>query len=286
MIKTVLPDLPDGKRYAVCLSFDFDTFSFRVGRMDPYSPTQISQSEFGNVGAHRILDLLTKNGIKSTWFIPGYTIESYTDTVKEIVNKGHEIAHHNYLHETPRGLSRESESSIMDKANNIIEKISGKKARGYRAPSWDLSENTLDLVIEKGFLYDSSLMAHDYLPYLVRKGDEARLDGGFKFGENTELIEMPISWSLEDYPVFEMDEEAPGGGLREAKGVLRNWIADFDYMTKHLDSGVFTLTTHPQVIGRGHRIEVLEDMINHISERDDVVFMSMENVASSCRSKI
>ena len=163
MITTVLPELPKSKRYAVCLSFDFDTFSFRVGRMNPYSPTQISQSEFGNVGAHRILDLLTSHGIKSTWFIPGYTIESFPDTVKEIVSKGHEIAHHNYLHETPRGLERGEESRIMDKANAIIEKISGKKARGYRAPSWDLSENTMELVIQKGFLYDSSMMAHDYL---------------------------------------------------------------------------------------------------------------------------
>lgn len=264
------------------MSFDFDTFSFRVGRMNPYSPTQISQSEFGNVGAHRILDLLSKNGIKSTWFIPGYTIDSFTDTVKEIVSRGHEIAHHNYLHETPRGLPREEESAIMDKANNIIEKVSGKRARGYRAPSWDLSENTIDLVIEKGFLYDSSLMAHDYLPYLVRSGDVATDDDGFKFGRDTSLIEIPISWSLEDYPVFEMDEEAPGGGLREGRSVERNWIADFDYMTKHLDKGVFTLTTHPQVIGRGHRMEVLENLINHISKRDDVVFMTMEQVAMAC----
>lgn len=286
MLKTILPDLPPGKRYAVCLSFDFDTFSFRVGRSGMAYPTQISQGEFGNIGAQRILDILTHNGIKATWFIPGYTIDSFTDTVGEIVGKGHEIAHHNYRHETPLDLSRDEESSIMDKSNEIIRKVSGKKARGYRAPSWALSDNTIDLVIEKGFLYDSSLMAHDYLPYLVRKGDEARLDGGFKFGENTNLIEMPISWSLEDYPVFEMDEEAPGGGLREARGVLNNWIADFDYMTRHLDGGVFTLTTHPQVIGRGHRIEILEDLIHHISRRDDVAFMPMEEVAASCKSKI
>lgn len=282
MITTVLPKLPKGKRYAVCLSFDFDTFSFRVGRMSPYSPTQISQGEFGNVGAQRIIDLLANRGIKATWFVPGYTIESFTETVKEIVTRGHEVGHHNYRHETPRGLSKEQESDIMDRTNRIIEKVSGKKARGYRAPSWDLSENTLDLVRKKGFLYDSSLMAHDYLPYFVREGDEAREDGGFHFGKDTLLIELPISWSMEDYPVFEFDEEAPGGGLREGKSVENNWIADFDYMTKHLESGVFTLTTHPQVIGRGHRMEVLENVINHISKRDDVAFMTMEQVANAC----
>ncbi len=286
MMTTVLPDLPAGKKYAVCLSFDFDTFSFRIGRMNPYSPTQISQSEFGNVGAQRIMDILKERGIKATWFIPGYTIESFPETVHEIISGGHEIAHHNYLHETPRELSRETESSVMDRANEVISRVSGRKARGYRAPSWDLSENTIDLVIEKGFLYDSSLMAHDYLPYLVRVGDEARVDGGFKFGSNSNLIEIPISWSLEDYPVFEFDEEAPGGGLRDARGVQWNWTADFDYMTGHLESGVYTLTTHPQVIGRGHRIQVLENVIDHISQREDVAFMTMEEVAQSCKSKL
>ena len=250
--------------------------------MEQYSPTLISRSEFGNVGAQRILDLLDRHGIKSTWFIPGYTIESYTETVKEIDRKGHEIAHHNCLHETPLGLPEDKESEIVDKANRIIENISGKKARGYRAPSWELSENTLDIITRKGFLYDSSLMAHDYLPYLVRTGDIPREDGGFKFGRDTSLLELPISWSLEDFPVFEFDEESTGGGLREGLSVERNWIADFDYMTKHLDSGVFTITAHPQVIGRGHRMEVLENLINHISKHDDVAFMTMEDVAKSC----
>ena len=184
------------------------------------------------------------------------------------------------------GLPRDKENEIIDRANGIIEKISGQKARGYRAPSWDLSENTIELIINKGFLYDSSLMAHDYLPYLVRSGDVADEDGGFKFGQDTNLIELPISWSLEDFPVFEMDEEAPGGGLREGRSVERNWIADFDYMTKHLESGVFTLTMHPQVIGRGHRMEVLENLVNHISKRDDVAFMTMEQVARSCLSRL
>lgn len=282
MITTIKPKLPQGKRYAVCLTFDFDTFSFRIGRMKHYSPTLVSRGEFGNVGAQRILDMLAKHSLPSTWFIPGYTIDSYGDTVKEIHSRGHEIAHHNYLHETPLELPRDKESEIIDKANSVIQRVSGKKARGYRSPSWDLSANTLDLLIQKGFIYDSSLMAHDYLPYYVRSGDEPREDGGFKFGKDTGMIEIPISWSLEDYPVFEFDEDAPGMGLREAKGVERNWIADFDYMTKHLETGVYTLTTHPQVIGRGHRMEALENTINHIMKRDDVVFMRMEDFAKSC----
>lgn len=140
----------------------------------------------------------------------------------------------------------------------------------------------VDLILERNFLYDSSLMAHDYLPYFVRTGDVAQSDGGFRFGKDSILLEIPGSWSLSDYAVFEMDEDAPGGGLGEGRAVERNWIADFDYMTKHLEGGVFTLTTHPQVIGRGHRMEVLENLVNHILKRDDVTFMKMEDVAGAC----
>ncbi len=282
MITTITPKLPEGKRYAVCLTFDFDTFSFRIGRMKHYSPTLVSRGEFGNTGAQRIIDLLSMHGLKATFFTPGYTIETYQDTAKVIFRRGNEIAHHNYRHETPLELDREEESSIIDRANGVIEKLTGKKARGYRSPAWDLSANTLDLILEKGFIYDSSLMAHDYLPYYVRQGDEETLDGPFRFGRNTRMIEIPISWSLDDYLVFEFDEGSPGMGMKEGAAVERNWIADFDYMTRHLPTGVFTPTMHPQVIGRGHRMEVLENMINHVMKRDDVVFMTMEELARAC----
>ena len=264
------------------MTFDFDTFSFLIGTEEGKSITNLSRGEFGNIGALRIIDLLDRYGIKSTWFTPAYTIESFPETVKEIVARGHEIAHHNYAHETPKGLSREAESDIIDHANKIIEKVSGKRARGYRAPSWEPSENTMELIIEKGFVYDSSLMAHDYVPYFVRIGDDPRKEGGYAFGRNSSLLELPISWSLEDYPVFEYEG---GSGLREGKSVERNWIADFDYMTKHLDSGVYILTTHPQVIGRGHRMEVLENVLNHISRREDVLFATMERIAELCISE-
>lgn len=281
MLTTLVPKLPPGKKYAVCLSLDFDTFSFRVGRMKNYSPVLISRGEFGDVGARRILNLLSENSIKATWFIPGYTTNSFRETVEKIHSEGHEIGHHNFLHETPLELGRDQEAGIIDRANAIIEEVTGSKARGYRSPSWDLSENTLDLILERGFLYDSSLMAHDYLPYYVRSGDSPGEDG-FRFGNDTRMIEIPVSWSLEDYPVFEMDDDAPGMGLRDAEGVQRNWIADFDYMTEHMHIGVYTLTAHPQVIGRGHRMKVLENVIAHIMERDDTVFMKMEDLASSC----
>ena len=67
----------------------------------------------------------------------------------------------------------------------------------------DLSEHTIELLLSHGFRYDSSLMGSDYLPYRARRGDVAKLGEPYHFGEETALIEMPISWSLDDYPHFE-----------------------------------------------------------------------------------
>jgi peptidoglycan/xylan/chitin deacetylase (PgdA/CDA1 family) len=282
LITTVAPLLPKGKRFAVALTFDFDSITIYLGAFKQKTPTAISRGEFGNVGAQRIADTLAHYRINGTFFTPAYTIETYEDTVKELVRKGHEIGHHNYLHETPIGMDLKTEREIMDKSNSIIERVVGKKARGYRSPAWDLSDNTLDLLLERGFLYDSSMMAHDYLPYKIRKGDIPTEEGPFKFGKSTNMIEIPVSWSLDDFPVFEYVPGAPGSGLRDARGVLHNWISDFNYMTEHFEVGVYNICMHPSIIGRGHRIKTLEALIDYIIKRDDTVFMKMEEIAKSC----
>src|SRR4029077_14248157 len=106
-------------------------------------------------------------------------------------------------HIPPAQQSREEEEADLVRANDAIARLTGHKARGYRSPSWDLSENTIDLLIALGFVYDSSLMGADYWPYRARRGDQAELGKPFRFGEETALIEVPIRWSLGDYPHFE-----------------------------------------------------------------------------------
>jgi peptidoglycan-N-acetylglucosamine deacetylase len=77
----------------VCLTFDFDAVSGWISR-GMTTPTPMSRGEFGLIGARRILALLKKYGIRSTWFIPGHTIGSFPDRAAEVVAAGHEIAHH------------------------------------------------------------------------------------------------------------------------------------------------------------------------------------------------
>jgi len=254
-------------RYLVCLTFDFDALSLWIPR-GMTTPTPISQGEFGAIGAERILALLATYGIQATWFIPGHTIETYPDLARRIHAGGHEIGHHGYAHEPPVHLAREEEERILERGSAIIEAITGAPPRGYRSPAWDLSPNTVDLLLQHGFLYDSSMMANDYTPYRARTGDEIPLDAPARFGTPTRLVEMPISWSLDDFPHFEYLWTATHlqQGLMRADDVLANWVDDFRYMTDSLDWGVLTYTFHPQVTGRGHRMLMLRRLIERLRD--------------------
>ena len=175
----------------------------------------------------------------------------------------------------------------MERANEAIRRLTGHKARGYRSPSWDLSPNTVDLLIKNGFLYDSSLMGADYWPYRARRGDVAELGEPYRFGQETALVEMPISWSLDDYPHFEFlrTPQTVLPGLQSARAVMANWLDEFRYMKKSVDWGILTYTMHPYVIGRGYRMLALEDLVDALA-REGAVFMTMEDAAQEAKARI
>lgn len=266
-------------RHIVCLTFDFDTQSGFIAR-GMTTPTPLSRGEFGARASRRILDFLKSRSIASTWFIPGFTIDSWPRECEAVVAGGHEIGHHSWAHIPPATQSRAEEEADLVRANDAIARLTGRKARGYRSPSWDLSEHTIELLIKHGFRYDSSLMGADYIPYRARRGDVAKLGEAFHFGEPTELIEMPISWSLDDHPHFEFMRTASAvtPGLQSARAVLQNWLDEFLYMKKSVDWGVLTYTMHPYVIGRGYRMLALEELVTNLST-EGAVFTTMEEAA-------
>ncbi|MDE0201708.1 MAG: polysaccharide deacetylase [Rhodospirillaceae bacterium] len=267
--------------HIACLTFDFDAVSGFIAK-GMRSPTPISRGEFGLVGADRILDLLKRHDIPATWFIPGHTIETYPEMSVRIAVAGHEIGHHGWTHMTPVTMSRDEEEAGLQRGTDAIVKLCGRKPRGYRSPAWDLSENTVDLLVSRGFLYESSMMGNDYTPYFARTGDVIALEEPMQLGPETSLVEMPISWTLDDYPHFEYVRNARYSmqGLMPAGGVLQNWVDDFDYMTRTVDWGVLTYTCHPFVIGRGHRMMMLERLIEALQGLG-AVFMTMEDATNA-----
>lgn len=276
--------LPEGKTCAVCLTFDFDALSVWITSFGVNTPGGISRGEFGpRVGVPRLLSLLDKYQIPTTWFVPGHTADTYPQVVKEVFRKGHEVAHHGYAHKTPNGLSIEQEKEEIVRGIHSIEVVTGKAPLGYRSPAWDFSNNTVRLLVDHGFKYDSSLMADDYTPYKCRSGDRPHIDKAFEFGNEVDLLEFPPSWSLSDWEHFEYVCLVPSiwPGLRASSTVLENWQQDFDYMYENVPGGIMVITMHPQVIGRGHRMKMLEKFIQFISLKQGACFARMIDLAQS-----
>jgi peptidoglycan/xylan/chitin deacetylase (PgdA/CDA1 family) len=268
--------------HIVCLTFDFDAMSGFIAR-GMATPSPVSRGEFGaNVGAPRILDLLRKYDVPSTWFTPGHTLETYPDPCRRVFDAGHEIGHHGWTHVPPANMKREEEEAGLARANEQIKKLTGQYARGYRSPSWDLSPHSVELLLKHGFAYDSSMMGDDYTPYRVRQGDVITLEEPAVFGKPTRLVEMPISWSLDDFPHFEYlrTNSWVMQGNMNAHLVLQNWIDDFIYMRDHLEWGVITYTFHPFVVGRGHRMVVLEKLIRALRD-NGAMFMRLGDAAAA-----
>jgi len=273
-------------RHIVCLTFDFDAQSGFIAR-GMTTPTPLSRGEFGLVGAQRILALLKSHAIRATWFIPGFTIESHPRACEAVVRDGHEVAHHSWAHIPPAQQTRAEEEADLVRANDAIARLTGRKARGYRSPSWDLSENTVDLLLAHGFHYDSSLMGADYWPYRARRGDRVELGKPYRFGEETALIEMPISWSLDDYPHFEFVRTPTTvlPGLQSARTVMESWLDEFRYMQKSVEWGVLTYTMHPFVIGRGYRMLAFEQLVKGLEEAG-AAFLTMEDAATEAQARL
>ena len=268
-------------KHMVCLTFDFDAMSGFIAR-GMTSPTPVSRGEFGaDVATPRLLALLKKYRIATSWYIPGHTLETYPARCREVFAAGHEIGHHGWTHVPPALLTRDKEEEGLTRANEQIKKLTGSYARGYRSPSWDLSPHSIELLLKHGFEYDSSMMGDDYTPYRVRQGDVIELEKPAVFGKTTRLIEMPISWTLDDYPHFEFirtkDWILPG--LMNYNLVLENWINDFLYMKKILKWGVITYTFHPFVIGRAGRMLMLEKLIKKL-KAEGAVFMTLEQAVA------
>jgi peptidoglycan-N-acetylglucosamine deacetylase len=263
----------------VCLTFDFDAMSLWVGTFRAKSPSAISRGEFGKVGAERLLGMLADWGIKSTWFVPGHTADAFPHIVEKIAADGHEIGHHGYFHE--RQPTADDERRDFDRAIDALRRVTGKTPVGYRSPAADLSPGTLALLLDHGFLYDSSQMGQDFTPYYCRIGDQAPADGPFVFGREAGIVELPFTWGLDDFPAFEhvWTRNVVNPGLASPSQIYEIWSGDFDYLYERLGEGVYTLTMHPQVIGRGHRLLMLERLIDYIRQRGRVAFKTMAEVA-------
>lgn len=274
------------KDVRVALTFDFDAYSLWIGTFDAKSPSMLSRGEFGPVGVHRILDSLKRANATGTFFIPGHTALAFPKTVEAIHAAGHEIGHHGWVHENPATLKPDEERHILERGFDALKEVVGVRPVGYRSPAWDNSPQTIPLLMEYGFEYESSMMGRDFEPYWCRIGDEWSKTEAYKFGKPVDLVELPVAWHLDDFPQFEYVVIPRGGiiqGVLTPRQLLEIWKDEFDFLYDRIGKGIFTATMHPQVIGRGARMVLLDKFIEHVAGRDGVSFTNCRDYVRDWR---
>ncbi len=255
------------------------------------SPDDISRGLFaGEVGSMRLLKLFERFGIKTTWFIPGHSIETFPEQMQAVAAAGHEIGIHGYSHENPIEMTAEQEEAVLDKCIGLVTQLSGKRPTGYVAPWWEFSTISNELLLKKGIKYDHSLMHRDYEPYYVRVGDSwtkidysKRADEWMKplvRGTESDLIEIPASWYLDDLPPMMFIKKAPNShGFVNPADIEAIWREQFDWVYRECDYAVFPITLHPDVSGRPQVLMMLERLYSYMIRHPGVKFLTMDEIA-------
>jgi peptidoglycan/xylan/chitin deacetylase (PgdA/CDA1 family) len=274
MINNPVP-WPDGAKCAACITFDMDADSILHLEHPSDSLSRVSAMSMLRYGPEiavpRILETYKRLGIRQTFFVPAWCIEQYPEAVEAMVAGGHEIGHHGYIHENPNAAGREEEAYWLQRGIEVIERHTGQRPRGWRAPLYNFSDNSTDLLIEQGFLYDASLMGDD-VPYILKT-------------DRGELIELPSYWGMDDWPQFvhsmDLDYMMPIQSPERGIDVFRE---EFDAMWEH--GGLWVGVWHPFATGRLARWRQVEKLIEYMLDKGSVWLAPMEEIARHVRTAI
>jgi peptidoglycan/xylan/chitin deacetylase (PgdA/CDA1 family) len=254
------------------LTFDLDAELVWLD-MDPGNkerPKTLSIGEYGpRRGVRRILDVLDRYDIQCSWMVPGANAVKYADVVREIAERGHEVGNHGYHHENFGLLDRERQRDVLLRGNEAIEKVTGSRPVGYRTPAGDMTSDTPELLSELGFAWSSSMRGDDR-PYFIEVD-----------GKPTSVVEIAAHWELDDFPYFMFNYFPPfpagQGRIAAYSQVLDIWKNEFD---AYHDLGLcFVIMFHPQTIGTPGRIQLLEQLLDHMKSEDGVWFAKGAEVA-------
>ena len=264
----VFPAWPGDAEVAVALTFDVDGEAPWLGEgpQNERRLTLLSQGRFGPVrGLGRVLDLLTELDIRATFYVPGHTADHHPEAMTAILAGGHEVGHHGYLHLGTEDLDAEGQRGELEAGLAALGRH-GVRPAGYRSPGWELTPETLALLTELEFSYDSSLMADDR-PYWETSG----INGA------RPLLELPGHWSLCDWPYFGWTPYH-GGLLADPARVERIWLEEYE--SARQEHRAITYTMHPEAIGRGYLLRMLRRVLTSMLDRGRPWFATHAEIAA------
>jgi peptidoglycan/xylan/chitin deacetylase (PgdA/CDA1 family) len=286
------------KDIQICLGVDVDAVAGWLGSYGGQdSPNDIQRGMFaGEVGAPRLLRLFEKYQLRASWFIPGHSIETFPAQMQAVADAGHEIGAHGYSHENPIAMTPQQEQDVLAKSIELIEKLSGRRPRGYVAPWWELSEQTASLLLENGFSYDHSQNYNDFIPFYARVGDSwTNVDYNktaqewmkpLVRGREVDLVEFCGNWYMDDLPpMMFIKQSANSHGFVSPRDIEQLWRDQFDWVYREMDYAAFPVTLHPDVSGRPQVLLMLERLIEYWRGHDGVRFVTMEEAAEDFRRR-
>jgi peptidoglycan/xylan/chitin deacetylase (PgdA/CDA1 family) len=258
---------PNGARSALFIGFDVDGETAWIGNTPANGDRLVTVSHGGydgRVGIERILMLLDELKLKATFFVPGWTALAHQAQCVPIVEAGHEIGHHGYLHRRPERGAFEAAREEIDRGFEALDRALGVRPIGYRAPSGENFPELLAYLADSGLTYSSSFR-DDIRPYRHRLHDD-----------RPGPIEIPVNYAFDDWN-FGMTSRVDPRPIFGREAVLNLWIDEFE--ATHSWGGVTTMVLHPQVSGRPMRWHLLRDFLRHVAARDDVWIATGADIA-------
>jgi peptidoglycan/xylan/chitin deacetylase (PgdA/CDA1 family) len=253
---------PNDSRVAVLLSFDVDNETVAWWDGEP-AITDLSRGEYGSrVALKRVVDLLEEYEVPASFFIPALSLKTSPQMAEEIKRlPRHEFAVHGWIHERNTRVPADREREMVEQSIQVLKEITGEDPVGYRAPSWNFSKATPQILMDAGFLYESSMMADDRPYELVVNG------------QPTGMVELPVEWILDDAPLLN-----PRGNRYSTPRQLMEVFKD-EFDVAYEEGTMLLITMHPHYIGHRSRIVALEELIRYMKSKPGVWFATHQEAA-------
>jgi peptidoglycan-N-acetylglucosamine deacetylase len=272
------PGWPEGLRSCVMLAFDLDgpTGDAMLDESIWRNPAYFTLGAYGPWRAlGYLLDLLDRHRVPTTFFVPAWVIEHWPAQCRAIIERGHEVGYHGYRHEAFWQLDREQQRAVMARSRALFHEHLGVAPVGFRTPSGDWGPDTVEVLLDAGVAYSSSMRGDDR-PYFISSGASGR-----------SLVEIPARWELDDYATlaYHRNPDFPLGLDRIASyaTTLDNWRREFD--GSHREGLCMTTILHPKVCGKPGRLLLLERWLEHMRAQSGVWFATGQQIAQWWRSQ-
>jgi peptidoglycan/xylan/chitin deacetylase (PgdA/CDA1 family) len=210
--------------------------------------------DYGNrVGIYRLLDALASRGVKASFAVNGQLAERVPQLVKTVASAG-EVIGHGWNMDTPHygGLDRDAEAGQIDRTLDALRDLTGQAVSGWLSPGRNESENTPELLAERGVRYLCDWV-NDDMPYPFHTA-------------TGELVALPLSTEIEDRFVLQNNLHSEQSWVEQVCDAGDLLLAEASAQGGRL----LALSLHPWLVGQPHRIGKVEAVLDHLLAQDGV----------------